>query len=349
MRTELERVNGTVFELRKENETLSSELAGCKKRMETMETEVREAKFEAGVAHTRSDDVEQYTRRNNIRIFGIAESDKENVRDCETKVLKLLHDKLSLRHIQASDLEAVHRVGPARGRQRRRDRRGQGLRAGLSPRAIIVRFVSRRVLHDVFVSRRKLKNSGVVIAEDLTTARYQLLKKCKDHPCVDQAWSKNGKIYVKIEGNQSGEEVKSQRDLQKLLELHERLQRVQNYAASIVLLVEKKLKAAQELSENFETDNEENVLVCIRIILELHKQFRPQMNEEIQDFLQFVKGIYSSLPSHLPKIFEPRPQRKVKDMTEINVELWLQDIYTLTPVVTDKKNADGQNITVHIL
>nr|KAG5688554.1 hypothetical protein BaRGS_010189 [Batillaria attramentaria] len=174
-------------------------------------------KFEAGVAHTRSDDVEQYTRRNNIRIFGIAESDKENVRDCETKVLKLLHDKLSLRHIQASDLEAVHRVGPARGRQRRRDRRGQGL-AGLSPRAIIVRFVSRRVLHDVFVSRRKLKNSGVVIAEDLTTARYQLLKKCKDHPCVDQAWSKNGKIYVKIEGNQSGEEVKSQRDFQKLVE-----------------------------------------------------------------------------------------------------------------------------------
>nr|KAG5693698.1 hypothetical protein BaRGS_008340 [Batillaria attramentaria] len=97
------------------------------------------------------------------------------------------------------------------------------------------------------------------------------------------------------------------------------------------------------------TDNEENVLVCIRIILELHKQFRPQMNEEIQDFLQFVKGIYSSLPSHLPKIFEPRPQRKVKDMTEINVELWLQDIYTLTPVVTDKKNADGQNITYNII
>ncbi|XP_076437954.1 transcription-associated protein 1-like [Babylonia areolata] len=27
-------------------------------------------------------------------------------------------------------------------------------------------------------------------------------------------------------------------------------------------------------------ENEENVLVCIRIILELHKSFRPQMNEE---------------------------------------------------------------------
>nr|KAG5694966.1 hypothetical protein BaRGS_024149 [Batillaria attramentaria] len=62
MRIELERVNGTVFELRKENETLSAELASCKKRIETMERGVGwEAKFEAGVAHARSDDVEQYT------------------------------------------------------------------------------------------------------------------------------------------------------------------------------------------------------------------------------------------------------------------------------------------------
>ncbi|KAK7109588.1 transformation/transcription domain-associated protein-like isoform X2 [Littorina saxatilis] len=92
-------------------------------------------------------------------------------------------------------------------------------------------------------------------------------------------------------------------------------------------------------------ENEDNVLVCIRIILELHKSFRPQMNEEIQDFLAYVKKIYSMLPSHLPKIFEPRAQRKVKDMSEINVDQWLQDIYTLTPVVTDKKNSDQQSVT----
>ena len=59
-----------------------------------------------------------------------------------------------------------------------------------------------------------------------------------------------------------------------------------------------------------------------------------------------MKTIYQKLPSHLAKIFEPRTQRKVKDMSEINVEAWLQDIYTLTPVVTDKKNSDNQNVTV---
>lgn len=28
-------------------------------------------------------------------------------------------------------------------------------------------------------------------------------------------------------------------------------------------------------------DNEENVLVCLRIIIELHKQFRPPFNPEV--------------------------------------------------------------------
>jgi transformation/transcription domain-associated protein len=46
----------------------------------------------------------------------------------------------------------------------------------------------------------------------------------------------------------------------------------------------------------FQKENEENVLVCIRIILELHKAFRPQMNEEVLETAYFVyKILYSSL------------------------------------------------------
>ena len=59
-----------------------------------------------------------------------------------------------------------------------------------------------------------------------------------------------------------------------------------------------------------EYENEENVLVCLRIIIELHKQFRPQHSLEITHFLQFVKSIYKELPNHLNKIFEPRPPIK---------------------------------------
>lgn len=115
-------------------------------------------------------------------------------------------------------------------------------------------------------------------------------------------------------------------------------------------------------------DNEENVLVCLRIIIELHKQYRPEFNPEvcshvndsviqmipnlfmiqIQDFLSFVKAIYSDLPKHLPKIFEPRAQIRVKDLSELNISELLNETYTTTPIQADKKTADGAVVTVNI-
>ncbi|OWK61904.1 Transformation/transcription domain-associated protein [Lonchura striata] len=104
---------------------------------------------------------------------------------------------------------------------------------------------------------------------------------------------------------------------------------------------ETKLKMMQEVSENFEnvtsspqystflehiiprfltflqdgevqflqekpaqTENEENVLICLRIIIELHKQFRPAITQEIHHFLDFVKQIYKELPKVVNRYFE---------------------------------------------
>lgn len=35
----------------------------------------------------------------------------------------------------------------------------------------------------------------------------------------------------------------------------------------------------------FQIESEENVLICLRIIIELHKQFRPQITQEVRDGL----------------------------------------------------------------
>lgn len=37
-----------------------------------------------------------------------------------------------------------------------------------------------------------------------------------------------------------------------------------------------------------EIDNEENVLVCLKIIIELHKQYRPQFSSEVSAFLILI-------------------------------------------------------------
>lgn len=67
---------------------------------------------------------------------------------------------------------------------------------------------------------------------------------------------------------------------------------------------------------------------------------------QIQDFLKFVNQIYTNLPKHLGKIFEPRSQTKVKDIAEINVDALLQETYTVTTIITDKKNPENQSVSV---
>ncbi|XP_052426446.1 transformation/transcription domain-associated protein isoform X2 [Carassius gibelio] len=53
-----------------------------------------------------------------------------------------------------------------------------------------------------------------------------------------------------------------------------------------------------------EIESEENVLICLRIIIELHKQFRPPVSQEIHHFLDFVKQIYKELPKVVTRYFE---------------------------------------------
>lgn len=69
---------------------------------------------------------------------------------------------------------------------------------------------------------------------------------------------------------------------------------------------------------------------------------------QIQYFLQFVKSVYSELPKNLPKIFEPRPPLRVKDLSEINIEALLKETFTITAIQSEKKAADGTVLTVNI-
>ena len=108
-----------------------------------------------------------------------------------------------------------------------------------------------------------------------------------------------------------------------------------------------------------EVDNEENVLVCLWIIIELHKQFRPSHSAEITHFLQFVKSIYNKLPDkdHLNKIFDPRPAIKVKELADLNIESELTQTFTITTVQTvecirlrsEQEGGNGKELLVKMM
>ena len=192
---ELERVQGQMHDMRVEWERMRADVEKYKKEAERAKEQAQEAKEVAALALKQVDDLEQYTRRNNIRVFGVVEQVGETDVDCEVKILQLAKEKLKI-DIRPQDIEAVHRVGKLERPGVTSGASGDTSKQKQKPRAIIVRFVSRKTTQLFLSKRRALKGSGMGINEDLTKTKLSLLSRCQLDPKVDKAWTSNGKIIV---------------------------------------------------------------------------------------------------------------------------------------------------------
>lgn len=83
----------------------------------------------------------------------------------------------------------------------------------------------------------------------------------------------------------------------------------------------------------FVIENEENVGVLLRIIVELHKAYRPEFMPEIYTFLETVKSLYSDIRNvyDLNTMFEEK-RLVVKELNDEILEQLLSTIHTTTPV-----------------
>lgn len=130
------------------------------------------------------DEMEQYSRRNIIRVSGATELPNENTDAIIMDLAKDLGTDLIL-----SDIDRCHRVG--------------AFQAG-RPRPIIVKFTSYRAREKLFSKRRELKNiprmSRVFMNEDLTYRRNQLMYEARQavrSKHIISAWSSDGKLFVR--------------------------------------------------------------------------------------------------------------------------------------------------------
>lgn len=123
------------------------------------------------------DDLEQYQRRQCLRIFGVKEEENE---DTDKQAIEVAH-KIGV-DLQLCDIDRSHRIG----RRENSDR----------PRPIIVKFTSYRKRSEVFRSKRRLRSTGVVIHEDLTKARYHLLREAITKYGLNNVWTQDGVVIV---------------------------------------------------------------------------------------------------------------------------------------------------------
>ena len=158
--------------------------------IETKQTTHDEIAYKVSRIKTELDDLEQYGRRNNLRINGIPEKADENT----TELVKTLaNDKLGV-SLDDRDFDRSHRVG----------------KPGARPRPILVKFTNYTARNLVIKQRRKLKGSRISINEDLTKKNQDLLKKTAQQTGVVSAWSSDGRNFAGVLTSTPGKLAKVQ-------------------------------------------------------------------------------------------------------------------------------------------
>lgn len=131
------------------------------------------------------DDMEQYSRRNCMRISGVGgEHFDENTDQIVMQMATDLGANLSV-----TDIDRSHRIGkPKPGR----------------PRQIIVKFTSYWARNEVFGKRKALKDTpgfkDIYFNEDLTAKRNQLLFEARQavkKKLIQGAWSFDGRLFIR--------------------------------------------------------------------------------------------------------------------------------------------------------
>ena len=115
----------------------------------------------------KTDELEQYSRRECLVITGIPESKQEDTRAI---VNNFCRDKLGVELMQR-DLARTHRLGSKK----------QDVNGKMTNRPIIAKFATYEVRDLVFRSKRKLKDSTHAVFESLTTRNNKLYNEVKSY------------------------------------------------------------------------------------------------------------------------------------------------------------------------
>lgn len=173
----LEKCEGDIFDLQDEVKhhketcaTLQSDLSNNHQKINRLENEL--------------EDLQQYSRRNNFRIFGAKESPNESP---DNIAIDIVRNHLNV-DLTASDIDRCHRVGKPSGQSSK-------------PRPIIVKLISHRKKREIFSNKKNLKKqkeTNYRIHEDLSVKRYSILLAAQKCDKLQACWTIDGKVFANV-------------------------------------------------------------------------------------------------------------------------------------------------------
>ena len=152
--------------------------------------------------------LEQYTRKENVKIYGVKEQKDENVIDVVLGVAKEMGAELS-----RADLSVCHRLGKPNDN-------GDGR---MKSRTIIARF-TRRDAKTTFMKakknlRKKEETKNIFVNDDLTRVRSKVFQELRRDPNIVKTWTIDGKIHYVKKGPNGREVTRTMDSLDSLHEL----------------------------------------------------------------------------------------------------------------------------------
>ena len=117
-------------------------------------------------------DLEDRSRRNNLLFFNIPEASKDGRSDnenCEEKIIHILEEKQFFSSDYEIYIDRAHRLGPKRNHETDR------------PRPIIVRFSYYKDKQKIITNGKKLKGTGIGVSEDFSKATVEEHKHLRRH------------------------------------------------------------------------------------------------------------------------------------------------------------------------
>lgn len=196
----LESLSAAVTSLKTENSFLTKSLSEVKEENASLKQKLTQQ-------DTRINDMETYSRCENVIIRGLPEksaserasaavviddaaSVRESYESVENNVLEFFQQSLGV-HVHPQDISIAHRLkaGPRE-----------------TVRPVIVRFVNRKVRDKILSSKSKLKNSNtrVFISEHLTKNSSDLFyaaRRSVREKKIFSAWTHNGQVVIKRNEN----------------------------------------------------------------------------------------------------------------------------------------------------
>ena len=159
--------------------------------------------------------MEQYSRRETIRISGLPEEDEEKSAEVSAKVVQLFQDKLGEHDFDKLDISTCHRVG----------KKSDG-----KTRQVLVKLISRQKKQSIMDKKKKLKekNVKVFLNDDLTQARMKIFHIAKEAKEVKYAYTRGGQTVCCLQDGNRFITLESPDDLFKIGGTEEQFREVMN-------------------------------------------------------------------------------------------------------------------------